>query len=391
MATPVWACGAECGIEIATGPHWDLDQSLGTRSFDTTTVRTGLRSLRLNPTADTAYFDTEDIAVSSTWVIRAYVYFASLPSVSCSILRPNIGSGPAVLFKASDSKLYAGDVGGSLNFGATGVAVTTGQWYRIDFKSTSTTADVQVDGTAAGQHTGSFGSGLATAQFGLAAASPTADVYYDDILISHTAADYPLGAGLVKSYIPNADGTHNVAGANDFERTLTGTDITNSTTDAWTLIDERPLPTTAVDFINGVAPPNATDYVEWQYEDSTEADPPRAVEALFIHHDAGGAGTNNFTVTLREHAGGTSANIFSGTTNVGATITAKRALFITVPGTSDLWTTVKFNALRSRFLVTDASPDPYIDAIMLEAEFPPAAAATPSLLVTHRRNAHIIR
>jgi len=301
------------------------------------------------------------------------VRFATLPDATSEIL--SIGSAVAqgVYFKASDSKLYVGSAVGTL--GATGVSVTTDQWYRIDFKATATTLDAQVDGTAVGQLSGSF-TAKTNLFVGGVVTSTTRDQFTDDVLISQTVADYPLGAGYVLSYIPNADGTHNIAGANDFEKTLTGTDITNSTTDAYLLIDDRPLPTTAVDFINGIAPPNATDYVEWQYEDSVESVDLRTVEAIFVHHDAGGAGTNNFTVTLREHAGATSANIFSSTTNVGATITYKRAHFATVPGTSDAWTTTKFNALRSRFLVTDASPDPYIDAIMLEADFVPAAVVT---------------
>jgi len=298
--------------------------------------------------------------------------FATLPDVTSRVMTLSSPGGNGVYFNASDSKLYVGSSTATL--GATGITITTGQWYRIDFKATATTLDAEIDGTAVGQLSGTF-SAKTDVQVGDSSLSNTRDQFIEDVLISQTLADYPLGAGFVKSYIPNADGTHNVAGANDFERTLTGTDITNATTDANTLIDERPLPTTAVDFINGIAPPNATDYVEWQYEDSTEADPPRAVEGLVTHHDAGGAGTNNFTVTLREHDGGTSGNIWTGTTNVGAVITHKRQLFLTVPGTSDAWTTTKFNALRSRFLVTDASPDPYIDAAMLEAEFPEAAAA----------------
>jgi hypothetical protein len=296
-------------------------------------------------------------------VVRAYVYFATLPTTDGLVLGVGL---TGLYFKASDSKLYVGE--STTLLGASGVAITTGVQYRLELKRTATTLDAQVDGTAVGQYSGSFAAET-SAIAGVPLGIHTRDQFTDDILISQTAADYPLGAGYVLSYIPNADGTHNVAGANDFERTLTGTDITNATTTAYQLIDERPLPTTAVDFINGIAPPNSTDYVEWTYEDSVESGDPRTVEAIFVHHDASGAGTNNFTVTLREHAGSTSANIFSGTTNVGATITYKRAHFATVPGTSDAWTTTKFNALRSRFLVSDASPDPYIDAIMLEAEF----------------------
>src|SRR3990167_3528086 len=367
MATPVVACGFECGVLPSAGHH--LQSGIGSPSFDTTTFRSGLRALRCDATAalvsGTLVFTGSTVAVG-----RVYIRFASLPSADCILADWDSSTNANIWFKASDSKLYA-RIGTTA--GASGIAVTTGQWYRLDFKwdDTNNTSDLQVDGVAAGQARAAFSVAVpGRIPFGLLT-SVTADIYFDDWLVSTTAVDYPLGAGYVLSYIPNADGTHNVDGANDFEKTLTGTDITNATTDAWQLIDERPLPTTAVDFINGIGPPNSTDYVEWQYEDSTEANAPRAVEGLIVYHDASGAGTNNFSVTLREHAGGTSADIMApATRNVGATITYARAQFATVPGTSDAWTTVKFNALRSRFLVSDASPDPYIDAAMLEAEFP---------------------
>ena len=385
--TPIWACGLECGGTAYSGEgHWDTPSG---SSIDTVTVRSGLRSLRANPTAGQGWALTAALTGSLRWVGRIYIRFTTLPDADTILvwLAGTAPNSPCVFFKVSDSKIYAAiaNNGAAAALGATGATVTTGIWYRVDFDFNINTAgadfcDVQVDGTALGQATGT---GLSitpsNAFFGAYGDQPdptvTADVYFDDIILSNTAADYPIGAGHILSYIPNADGTHNIAGANDFERTLTGTDITNATTDAWTLIDERPLPTTAVDFINGIAPPNATDYVEWQYEDSVEADAPRAVFALFICHDAGGAGSNNTTVTLREHGGGTTANIFTGTANNGATLTSHRAIFATVPGTADAWTTTEFNALRSRFLVADASPDPYIDAIMLEAEFPDAVAA----------------
>lgn len=379
MATPVYCCGFECGAIPSSGGSAATEHLLKVDvglSFSTSTFRSpGLRALRSNPTAATqAGRVTVSDGTPLTLVSRFYVGFAVLPSADCTIYtHPGIlpPSGPSVRFKQSDSKLYAA-VG--TTFGATGVAVTTGVWYRIDFKSvigagSNDTADVQVDGVVCGQATAA-GAGGGSGQIYIGCCDVVnADVFFDDHIISLTGADYPFGGGYVLSYIPNADGAHNVAGANDFERSLTGVDITNATTDAFDLINERPIPTTAVDFINGIAPPNATDYVEWAYEDSIQTVAPRAVEAILVVHDAGGSGTNSYTVTLRDSGGGTTANIFSGTQNFGATITQRRAHFATIPG-AGAWTLTAFNALRSRFLVSDASPDPYIDAAMLEAEYP---------------------
>jgi hypothetical protein len=359
-------CGAECGVSNTNLHFVTVDSA----SISTSTVRTGARSFRINPTAGTGLI-TKALTSTTNWVFRLYVYFAVLPSVTSSVV--TVLDAQGVYFKASDSSLYVGS--STIVLGLTGVAITTGQWYRIDLKTTATTLDAQVDGVSVGQLVGVF-SANANFRIGDQTTANTRDQFVDDIVISQTLADYPIGAGFVKSYIPNADGAHNVAGAADFKKgtagTPAGTDITNATTDAYQWLDDRPLPTTAVDFINGIAPPNPTDYVEWQYEDSTESDPPRAVDGIVAWHSSG-TGTNGWTVTLREHVGATSATMAAETFGQVA-VDFLRTQFATVPGTSDPWTTTKFNALRSRFLVSDAAPDPYIDAAMLEAEFPEAVA-----------------
>ena len=368
--TASFCCGFECGAG-----HWNYS---GTASISTTVFRSGLRSLRVNPTtgvggARSVHGGSNQTAANGVGVIRCSVRFDTLPSASTILIDSVFTNSCGLWFEQSDSKLYARANGVN---GATGYAVTTGVQYLVNMRLTedgsaiNVTVDVTIDGTAlASPAAGSNGGASSSWQLGVINTA-TADVYFDDVLTSNTSGDYPLGDGYILSYIPNADGSHNIAGANDFERTLTGTDITNATTDAYTLVDERPLPTTEVDFINGVAPPNSTDYVEVAYEDSVEAAAPRSVEAIVVHHDAGGPGTNNWTWTLRDSGGGTSGDVHNGTTNVGANLTMKRAHFTTIPG-GGAWTLTAFNALRSRFLVTDASPDVYIDAGMLEAEYAP--------------------
>lgn len=380
MATPVFCCGGECGINSTSSLNQHFIRT-GTGSISTTTFRTGLHSYRANPTAGTTFWSTPTSFLGSVtvWITRAYIRFNTLPDADCDVLATSGTKALGLWFKSSDSTLRCGSLSG---MGASGVTVTTGQWYRIDLKvdisGSTDLADAQVDGTTLGQHSDAVGNIVSIGEFYFGAGQTcTADLFVDDIVVSTTSADYPIGAGFVKSYIPNADGTHNVAGANDFERSATGTDITNATTTAFQLIDDRPIKSgTLTEYINGVAPPNATDYVEWQYEDSTEADAPRAVEAILTLSDAATAGANDATITLREHAGATSANIFTGA--IGASGAGesvfKRAHFATVPGTSDAWTTTKFNALRSRFLVTDAAPDPWVGSAMLEVEFPEPAA-----------------
>lgn len=382
MVTPWFCCGMECGVGSTgtgeTGWHWDAGS--GSVSFPTTIARSGLRSLRLNPTSSSSWITNAVLyfGQGNLFIAKIYIYIAAHPVADSEIVGfgNSTSDWAGIGYKSSDGTYRALSVsaGGTYTFSTIGTKLITGQWYglllRVDASANpwviSTTVDGFGDATVASFTALTNLTGL---RLGDRSATSTYDLYFDDLLVSKTNADYgSLGDGYVLSYIPNADGTHNVAGANDFEFSLTGTDITNATTTAFTLIDDRPLPSTAVDFINGIAPPNATDYVEWQYEDSIEVIPPRAVEAVIMYHSAGGAGTFSISVTLRDPTGGTTADIMN-INGSGAGMSQARSIFLTIPGTANAWTTAAFNTLRSRFLVSDASPDPYIDAVMLETYY----------------------
>ena len=370
MATPVFACGFECG-----GGHLT---TVGTTSYSTTTVRSGLRSGRINPSAYIGKFSNSAVTGAAVRVGRVYVYFATLPNALVHIFGFGTGGNGdfGVYFKSTDNSLYTGN---GTTFSSSGISVTTGQWYLLEYRedNTDNLLDARVNDVAIPQLSIAIASNPSGITCGWGFGNATADLFFDDLLVSSTSADYPLGAGYVLSYIPNADGTHTTNGANDVERTLTGTDIVIATTTAYQLVDDRPLESVETDFINiKVA---ITDYVEIAYEDSVEPVAPRSVEAIVGYHDAGGAGTHNFVVTLRDNTGGTTADIMAAATrNVGATMSFGRAHFTTIPG-GGAWTLGAFNALRSRINASDASPDVYIDGLMLEAEYAPLSSNPNSL------------
>ncbi len=388
--TPIYACGFECGQLGASGNHFT---SGGSTSINTNAsfVRSGARSLRCNPTAaangTVATLGSASLGSSQIRVWRVYVYFSSLPTTDCLITGTNNTGLPGAYFQSSDSKIYAGIATG---FGATGVAVTTGQWYRFDIlvsADANHTVDVSIDGAACGQ----YGSGPTSENSTLirlgANTTETYDIYFDDFILSSTAADYPIGAGKVEHFIPTSDGSHNVAGAGDFQRTLTGTDILNATTTAFQLIDDVPLESGAsVDWINMVAPPNATDYVECVFGPapgiSTPTVAPRAVEVIAGVHQSG-TGAGNMAILLRDNA--TSGTIYTATGVAGTTTVVYRRAHFATPPSGGTWGIAggngNFNALRMRFgspAAVDANPDQYLDCIMIEAEFAEVATSIPN-------------
>lgn len=382
--TPVFCCGFECG---GNSTHIGLG---ATASIDTTTFNNGARSLRLHPSSQTTGTASSGINLSGkVAVVRVYMKPASNPTASTHMISTNLGGVIAGLrFNSADSKWYAA-FGTTLS--SSGLTLTNAQHlvdFKIDVTNNPWTLDISIDGTAIPQLTNAVaGSNLVNSlDFG-SSTSNSYDIYFDDFVISLTGTDYPIGAGFVNHFVPTSDGTHNVAGAGDFKHGTAGTDITNSTTDAWTLVDDVPLPSgtpSTTDLIGLIAPPNATDYVEVVMGPasgiSTPTVAPRAVEAIIAIHQAG-TGTGNMEVRLNDN--GTNNAIYSATTVAGTTgFTYKRKHYATAP-TGGAWTVTSgngdFNNLKVRFgspASVDANPDQYLDAVMIEAEFAPLAPTT---------------
>lgn len=375
MATPVACCGFECGAPA--GVLQGHTTRSGSVSISTSVVRSGLRSGRTNPSGTTATIGVP-FADATSATIREYIRIASHPTANTLIANFLVVgvAGVGLAYDTASQKYYpAEDDTTTVTLGSEGVALALDEWHLLEIalnvSANPWTLDIRLNNVALTRLSiARAANTLAVYHCGTQLRNSTFDVYHDDVLVSRTIGDYPLGPGYVISYIPNADGTHNIAGANDFERSGTGTDITNATTTAFQLVDDRPLEQAAGDYINGVAPPNSTDYVEVQYEDSVEPSPPRSVEAIVGYHSSG-SGTNGWTVTLRDHNGGTSATMGSATQGTTG-LEWSKTHHTTIPGTANPWTLEAFNALRSRFLVSDAAPDPFIDGLMLEAEYAPA-------------------
>lgn len=374
--TPVFCCGFECGQLGSTGNHFAAGTAL---SIATAIKRSGERSIRANAAAQTTG-TTMGITVSTQVVVaRFYIYFTTLPTTNRVYpLFCGTGNYGGVSFEVSDSKIYARTNSVS---GSTGFTVSTGQWYRVDMKLNTSanpwTCDIQIDGTAIGQASSATAAQTITQiRLFVSSANWTGDFYIDDLVISYTSADYPIGKGKVNHFVPVADGTHNIAGADDFERSNTGTDITNATTTAYQLVDDVPLDTgTSGDFINMVAPPNAGDYVECVFGPapniSTPTQPPRAVEVIAAIAQASTA-TGNMEIRLNDN--GTTDAVYSATGVAGVTTTNyKRKHYANAPtGPWSLSGNGNFNNLKVRFgspAAVDALPDQFFGSIMIEAEF----------------------
>jgi hypothetical protein len=248
--------------------------------------------------------------------------------------------------------------------------------------------DAQIDGTALNQKTVARASGTASILRGVHGVSPTFEIIYDDIVASNTAADYPFGAGQGWCGVPTSDGVHNVAGAADFRRGGTTTDITNATTTAWQLVDEVPLDDVTPDtddHIRIVAPANASDYVQLVFGPAAgfvaitgTINGVEAIGEVF----AAGTGLSDEIIVLNDN--GTWNDVYDGTGLAGVvTGTYKRKHYATAPSTGIAWTAALVNGLRLQYgEATDANPDKSLMCAMLEVDYVPVNVAS-------RNQAHI--
>lgn len=383
-----FVCGAECGIAVvgALGPgveHW------GTVSGAVSVVTSGPASMlstrcyRVNPTAADAYLEATygtAVPTTATHVGRFKVYFATLPTVK-TFLAQMLGSAAngSIVYNLADSKLYAATAAGTL--GATGVAVTTGVWYRVDWKVVSgatITTDVQIDGVACGQASVAGSAGTATGfRLGLRtfATAPTGDVYFDDVIASGAAADYPIGDGTVAGLYPASDGTHGGTwAAGVFKKgSAASVNAARTDTDIWQSL-QNPLSTTIpTNFVGDITGVVTTDYVEF----------------VLGNLPAGATGINGANVVATLHAATTTASNHS--LNLSNTAGSSASLFslafnlatITVPNvvrTTDAagaaWDVTKINDARIRFSSTDSNPDVFLDGVCMEVDYTSAAAAS---------------
>jgi len=382
--TPVFCCGFECGL---ANPHWTLGANA---TFVTSNVRSGARALRIQSNSGTGVNATSITISTNKLVIRGYfrVNGAIIPSSKLHILSGFFtGNYCGAILDGNAggigaTRIYAGR---NESVGATGIDVVAQTWYRldvsIDMSANPWLINVSVDGVACGQATNAAAANTMTNIFigsDATFSAKTCDINFDDIIASSTLADFPLGAGYINHFVPTSDGTHNVAGTADFQRTLTGTDILNATTTAFQLIDDVPLESGAsVDWINMIAPPNATDYVECIFGPasgiSTPTVAPRAVDIIAGYHQAGATAGN---MEIRMNDNGTTNVLYTATGVIGVTTVAyARKHYAANIANGGAWTLSgagNFNNLRVRFgspASVDANPDQYLDCIMIEAEF----------------------
>lgn len=366
--TPVFISGAEAGIvtvgSSATNlvPVWNTVN--GTPTADTTTFRNGLRSYRFNPSATTTYLSR---TITSQRVVgRMAIRFATLPASGTIVLMQltNTNGNMIIQYSATGTKLQAKAGAATAVDGPT---ITTGTWYLIDFDANTSggtaTLDWRVNKTALTQASNSQTAANMTAFIVGLATSTTADLYIDDIMLSFTGGDYPLGDGKILGFSPDGSGSHSFT-AGDFQDN-TSTNITTPSGTVHTFIDEVPI-TSSSDYIKQVVN-RTTGYIRFDFQTSSVTQDARGV-AIYSSQMASGTTTNNATFRLDD--GGSLSDIYPSS-DISQSSLIYNADFFPTPPSGGTWTQTKINALAARWGYSgDASPNPYLQGVLMEVEYP---------------------
>jgi hypothetical protein len=398
---PIWMTGFEYGSFPGTSSLYGAASGISGIAVDTTVVRTGAYSVRISPAGSSVYFGNgSGLSWGQIEVVHMAFQFAALPTAEAAVMQvfTNGGTGTmaATLYYKPSSGKWAMSLhgGGTAWSGRTEVEASlgpvAGQWQTFDVKFQNyvnpAVVDWYVNGVAQPQHTRAMtgsptSTGVNFGQSGITT-SATYTGYYDDIMFSKTSSDFPLPDIRIDALKPNGMGTHNTPG--NYQQTVgaTGSPPTGGTSSAisatsWQTVDEVPMTSTA-DFIKEVTA-GAGSYIELAFEDTTQT----CVRGASVFAGVQTTATQALNLKLNSVTNGFNYTIYNG--SIGSTGLRYIQGVVTQdaanPGTGP-WTQTIVNGIVTRFgMSSDASPNPYLQGIVLEYAWMPVAAGPATITV----------
>lgn len=187
----------------------------------------------------------------------------------------------------------------------------------------------------------------------------TMDIYYDDVVMSHTATDYPIGPGRVLGLGATTDGTH--VGSTDFVNELGGGIAAGDVS----RIDEIPMTSTADSVRQAIA--SGTSYLEWRIADVATSATARGVSALLAYRSSSAVANAATTKLVRPGDTDAAAPVVMNGSMALTALSYRRTL---IPPPTGGWVPSAINGLLWRTgYRTGAGGIPYWDALLVEAEY----------------------
>lgn len=368
---------------LATGfeyGKWDTDNfmtAIGTTStlaIEAGAARTGAYGLHVATTATRGGASLNSLAAGTT-IVRCWVKWVTLPNADVPVVWTGSGGGHfGIAWNNATSKLRAFST--DLTTDAYGtdstVAISTGAWYRLEFKSSnvSDTTEVYINGEAAGTSSGvaiagvpaDFAAGYSNAHW----PTSTYDMYVDDVSMYEGSGAarkiWPVGDGSIVTIRPGSNGTHNNA-AN-----FTDSAAASPPSNPVTFVDDTGDWSASTDYIAKTTAGAGTDYLEYLFTGTVDGIVEGvAVEAWWAHDGAGDDIIGLGETLVDPNSGDSDVLSTNGIVNSSGELRHYPATLNVAVGNPD-WSGTTVVALKYRHgSNTDITPQPRLHAVLLNA------------------------
>jgi hypothetical protein len=387
MATLVHVNGLHSQVIAASNGNGLFEIVSGSASTTVTSDNTvtweGSPSLKTATVGTGGYVGlVKDWTASTTLVVGFPFRFDANPTGTVRVIETLFQTGVFTWLQLSTTgTLAVGGTGGTGGVASTSGTLSTGTWYWIDWRVVNNAGTLEIDwqleGSAMTSTTRSGAtSGITSNEVRCGNnASTTGTHWTGPFIVSTTSADYPLGKHKVAKLAPDADGAHSV-GTATFKRVINngtdagGTTITNSTTDAWGVVDDVPVTADANgsdDWVSKTAG-TGTDYVEFHHTDPEANSVPAGVRVVAALRNDTGTTANNAQIHLVEGTTEDSTAAFNA--SIGSATTIYRTKTFSAKPTTGAWSRTALVDTRTRFRSTNLGAIPRLKAVWLEAAYP---------------------
>ena len=326
---PVWMTGFEHGVgsDQLDGVFDQIEHDV---TIDSSVVRSGAYSARLPHDGKLKLKDS--LSPTSTLVLRFALRFSALPTSDGELLEVHSGGDHARLgYIRGLNSLY---VRWNSNVYATSTVVA-GTWYVIDMRislaADPRTIEWRIDGVSQPVATRSQSSGTIS-EIEWINKPDNALLNLDDMIVSYTAGEYPIGNGKILGLRPDGMGTSNPLGV------LKENGIGDLGANTYQLLDDVPMTSTA-DYVNQIDK-NTSAYGEVTFQDTSET----CVRAVMGIVGQGEQDDDNVHGKTVSRDGSVERVVFDG--SVGKKLEHRWAMVTPAAAT---WTTAAVNGLRMRF------------------------------------------
>jgi hypothetical protein len=264
------------------------------------------------------------------------------------------------------------------SFGDANVALLMDTWYLLEFRvsvgGSTRTMEWRIDGAAQPSVSKVVAASFIDSIQFTGGPTGTGAVWYDDIFMSATSTDYPIGDGRIERLVPDGmgPGFGNPGSGTTF---FQNNDNTAVDSNSWTRLDEIP-PTTA-DYVKKVSGTTTANYVDITFQNTTET----CINGVAGTMAYGSSATNQSNLVVTSLVdNGTARVIDQGSRSGGGSVLNHTRTGVAQPATAP-WSQAAVNGLIGRFTATDVAPIPYLEQFILEYDVnlagtpPPEGAA----------------